>query len=82
MADSIGQQPHWRQYLPMLKAQQQVLEAGHECELSHCDGGLIGDGGEGGPGGGLGPFLMGNEGSMLMPHFPSSDFDPNCSIRM
>ncbi len=63
----------------MLKAQQQVLEAGHECELSHCDGGSMG--GEGGFGG-LGPFLMGNEGSMLMPHFPSSDFDPNRSIRM
>ena len=59
MADCIGQQPHWRQYFPMLNAQQQVLDSGHECELSHAVGGFTGEGGNGGPGGGLGPFLMG-----------------------
>ena len=41
----IGQQPHWRQlYFPMLNAQQQVLDSGHKCELSHAVGGFTGQG--------------------------------------
>ena len=66
----------------MLNAQQQVLDSGHECELSHAVGGFTGEGGNGGPGGGLGPFLMGYDGSMLIPHFPSAEFDPNRSMQM
>jgi hypothetical protein len=47
----------------MLKAQQQVLEAGHECELSHWDGGCVGGGGGGGGlGGGGGGGGAGLEG--------------------
>jgi len=47
-----------------------VLESGHLKVLSHTVGGLTGEGGAGGAGGGLGPVLIGNDGSMFTPHIP------------